>query len=142
MIIILYTQWQSPCVKGGVSCRIRTRRLHQRRRLSWRIIAIALILLLPTGCVTVASSVVGAGASAVGAYYDYKGAEKGEPVIVTPPIENYSKELQAAAAVDMKAIPDPCPRDTVNVSGCSALKRLVIDYGDLRQRIRAAREKG
>ena len=90
---------------------------------------------------TVASSVVGAGASAVGAYYDYKGAEKGEPVIVTPPIEDYSKELQAAAAAEMKAIPDPCPRDTVNVSDCSALKRLVIDFGDLRQRIRAAREK-
>ena len=60
---------------------------------------------------------------------------------MTPPIEDYSKELQAAAVVEMKAIPDPRPRDTVNVSGCSALKRLVIDYGDLRQRIRAAREK-
>ena len=76
----------------------------------------------------------------MGAYSDYKGAKRGEPVIVTPEIEDYSKELQAAAA-EMKAIPDPCPRDTVNVSGCSALKRLVIDYGDLRQRIRAAREK-
>ena len=96
---------------------------------------------MPKGCLTAASSVVGAGASAVGAYFDYKGAEKGEPVIVTPPIENYSKELQAAAAVDMKAIPDPCPRDTVNVTDCSAVKRMLIDYGDLRQRIRAAREK-
>ena len=117
------------------------RRLHQRPRLAWRSIAIALILLLPTGCLTVASSVVGAGASAVGAYFDYKGAEKGEPVILTPPIEAYSKELQDAAAVEMKALNGPCPRDTVNVSDCSALKRLVIDYGDLRQRIRAAREK-
>ena len=76
----------------------------------------------------------------MGAYWDYKGAKKGEPVIVTPPIEDYSKELQAAAA-EMKAIPDPCPRDTVNVVNCSAVKRMVIDYGDLRQRIRAAREK-
>ena len=90
---------------------------------------------------TVASSVVSAGATAVGAYFDYKGAEKGEPVIVTPPNEAYSKELQAAAAVEMLAISGPCPQDTVNASGCSALKRLVIDYGDLRQRIRAAREK-
>ncbi len=32
-------------------------------------------LLLPTDCLTAVSSVVGAGASAVGAYYDYKGAE-------------------------------------------------------------------
>ena len=113
------------------------RRLHQRPRLAWRSIAIAAILLLPTGCLTAATSVVGAGASA----WDYRGAEKGEPVIVTPPIEDYSKELQDAAAAEMKAIPGPCPRDTVNVSDCSALKRLVIDYGDLRQRIRAAREK-
>ena len=70
------------------------RGLHQRRRFAWRSIAIALILLSPTGCLTVASSVVGAGASAVDAYFDYKGAEKEEPVIVTPPIEAYSKELQ------------------------------------------------
>ena len=27
------------------------------------------------------------------------------------------------------------------VANCSAVKRMVIDYGDLRQRIRAAREK-
>ena len=84
---------------------------------------------------------VWAGASAVGAYWEYQGAKKGEPVIVTPPIEDYPKELQAAAAAEMKAIPDPCPRDTVNVRDWSAVKRMVIDYGDLRQRIRAAREK-
>ena len=79
------------------------RRLHQRPRHAWRIIAIALILLLPTGFLTVASSVAGAGASAIGAYWDYRGAKKGEPVIVTPPIEAYSKELQDAAAEEMKA---------------------------------------
>ena len=77
----------------------------------------------------------------MGAYWDYRGAKKGEPVIVTPPIETYSKELQDAAAAEMRAIPGPCPRDTANVSDCSALKRLVIDYGDLRQRIRAAKDE-
>ena len=112
----------------------------QKPRHGWRIIAIALILLLPTGYLTVASRVVGAGASAVGAYWDYRGAEKGESVMVTPPIEAYSKELQAAIA-EMKSLNGPFPRDTVNVVNCSAVKRMVIDYGDLRQRIRAAREK-
>ncbi len=53
-----------------------------------------------------ATSVVGAGASAVGACWDYQGAKKGEPVIVTPPIEDYSKELQAATAAEMRAIAD------------------------------------
>ena len=42
--------------------------------------------------------------------------------------------------MEMKSLNGPCPQDTVNVSDCSALKRLVTDYGDLRQRIRAARE--
>jgi len=60
---------------------------------------------------------------------------------VTTPIEDYSKALQAAAAAEMKAIPGPCPRDTVNDTDCSAVKRIVIGYGDLRQQIRAAREK-
>ena len=77
----------------------------------------------------------------MGAYWDYQGAKKGEPVIVTPPIEAYSKELQAAAAAEMKSLNGPCPRDTVIVANCSVVKRMVIDYGDLRQRIRAAREK-
>ena len=64
---------------------------------------------------------VGAGASAVGAYWDYQGAKKGEPVIVTPPIKAYSKELQDAAAAEMRVIPDPCPRETVIVANCSAV---------------------
>ena len=59
---------------------------------------------------------------------------------MTPPIDAYPKELQAAAAVDLKSLNGSCPRDTVDGSDCSALKRMVIDYGDLRQRIRAARK--
>ena len=59
---------------------------------------------------TAASSVIGARASAVGAYYDHQGAEKGEPVIVTRPIEGYSGEPQDAAGAEMKAIHGPCPR--------------------------------
>lgn len=87
-----------------------------------------------------ASSVVGAGASAVGAYWDYRGAEKGEPVIVTPPLEEYATAVQSAAAAEMASLPGPCPRDKVVVRGCSVMKRMVIDYGDLRRRIRAAKK--
>ncbi len=57
-----------------------------------------------------------------------------------PLIGDYSKELQAAVS-EIRAIPGPCPRDTVIVANCSAVKPMVIDYGDLSQRIRAAREK-
>ena len=42
---------------------------------------------------------------------------------------------------ERRALTGPCPRDTVVVVNCCAVKRLVIDYGDLRQGIRAAREK-
>lgn len=130
-------RWPAPSGWGGVGRRVARRRLHLQPRLVWRSIAIAVILLLPTGCVTAVGSVVGAGASSIGAYWDYRGAKKGEPVIVTPPIEAYSNDVQAAAAAEMKALAGPCPRDTV-VGDCSVLKRMVIDYGDLRQRIRAA----
>lgn len=50
------------------------------------------------------------------------------------------KGVQAALAAAMRAIPDQDPRDTV-FDDCSALKHFVIDYGALRQRIRAALEK-
>ena len=53
---------------------------------------------------------------------------------MTPPIEDYSKDPHAAAAAKVKAIGDPCPRDTVNDTACSA--GLVIDYIGLRQRKR------
>ena len=41
----------------------------------------------------------------------------------------------------MNWLSGPCPRDTVIVANCSAVKRMVIDYGNLRQRVSAAREK-
>ena len=43
-------------------------------------------------------------------------------MIVTPPIEVYFKEVQDAAAAEMKAIPGPCPRDTANFKRFGALK--------------------
>ena len=77
---------------------------------------VAFILLLPTGCLSAATSVVGAEGSAVGAFWGNQAAKKGGPVIVTLPIEDYSKELQAAAAAKVRAIGDPCSRDMVNVT--------------------------
>ena len=103
------------------------------------LLLMALSLVLPTGCVTVASSVVGAGASAVGAYFDYKGAEKGEAVIVTPPLSSYSPEILKQAADEMDSMKQPCARDIPG--DCSAISRMVIDYGDLREKIRAAERK-
>jgi len=92
-------RWPAPSGWGGVGRRVARRRLYPKPKHARRIFAKALILLLPTGCLTAAGSVVRAGASSIGAYWDWKGAKKGKPVIVTPPIETYSKEVQAGAAV-------------------------------------------
>ena len=99
---------------------------------------IAICLTLPGGCVTVVSSVVGAGASATGAYFDYKTAQKAEPVIVVPELRNYGTAVQHAAADEVDTLAPPCPRDIVT-PGCSALARMIIDYGVLRDQIRAAK---
>ena len=122
---------------GGVSRRARRRRLLKKRGNAWMLWLMALSLVLPTGCVTVASSVVGASASAVGAYFDYKGAEKGEAVIVTPPLSSYSAEVLKQAADEMDSMKQPCARDIPG--DCSAVSRMVIDYGELREKIRAAK---
>ena len=67
--------------------------------------AAALVLILLSGCVTAVGSILSAGASGVGAYFDYKASKASEPVIVVPEIDQYR------------------------------------DYGDLRNRIRAAADK-
>lgn len=65
------------------------------------------------------------------------GCAAGSSDLTLPPLQHYSEDLQAAAAAEIRLMPPPCPPDTA-FSGCSAVKRLVIDYGDLRARIRAA----
>lgn len=111
-----------------------------KRRVSvWMLLFIMICLIPLSGCVTVASSVVGAGASAVGAYFDYKSVEKGEAVIVTPPIVDYTSEIQTRAADEFEKLGPPCARDTVT-ENCSAVARFVMDYGTLRDKIRAAKE--
>jgi len=106
---------------------------------AWRMCAILLCLVLPSGCVTAVSSGLGAVGSLASGYFSYKTAEKGEAIIVTPPLVDYSAEIQATAATKLGQLGAPCPRDVV-VAGCSAIARMIIDYGDLRRRIRAAKK--
>lgn len=96
------------------------------------------LLTIPlNGCATVATS-IGAGASVAGAYFDYLTSEKGEAVIVTPPIVDYTAEIQVRAADEFDKLGPPCARDTVT-ENCSAVARFVMDYGTLRDKIRAAK---
>ena len=99
-----------------------------------------LLTLLLSGCVTAISSGIGAGASVTGAYFDYLSSKKGEPVIVTPPLVDYSADVQSHAADEMDKLSHACPRDAVTPA-CSALARMIADYGTLREKIRAAQPK-
>lgn len=55
-----------------------------------------------------------------------------------PRIVDYTVEVQELAADELETLGPPCPRDAV-FGGCSAVARFVLDYGDLRNRLRAAR---
>jgi len=94
-----------------------------------------------TGCVTEIFSGVSAAGSIGSAYINYLAKEKGEAVIVTPDLEDYSKGMQALAADELDRLPPPCPR-IEEAEGCSAIHRMVIDYGDLRRKIRASKDDG
>ncbi len=56
--------------------------------------------------------------------------------LIAPPVLDYSPEVQAHAADELEALGPACPRDAV-FGGCSAVKRLVLDYGWLREQVRA-----
>tara|TARA_R100000458_G_C8262323_1_gene237692 strand:- start:536 stop:793 length:258 start_codon:yes stop_codon:yes gene_type:complete len=83
-----------------------------------------------------------AGASAAGAYFDYKTSKASEPVIVAPDLDQYSPPVQRRMADELQAMAPPCPRDAEAVQqDCSVTARMIMDYGDLRNRIRAAADK-
>ena len=62
----------------------------------------------------------------------------GSDRLTTPPILDYSSEVQAHAGAEMGTLGPPCARDAV-FGGCSAIKRFVLDYAWLRAQIRAAK---
>ena len=80
-----------------------------------------------------------AGALTVIDNFNYLSKEKGEPVVVLPDMEDYSKGVQALAADELGQLRPPCARDGV-AKDCSVVHRMIIDYGDLRRRIRAAKD--
>lgn len=59
---------------------------------------------------------------------------------VAPPLIDYAPEFQNRAASELETLGPPCPRDVV-FGECSAVHRLVKDYGLTRDRIRAIQPK-
>ena len=102
------------------------------------LVVISLLIIPLTGCVTVATSLLSAGGSIASGYFGYLTSEKGEAVIVTPPIVEYDPKVQSRAADEFEKLGPPCARDTI-IADCSAAARLIMDYGTLREKIRAAK---
>lgn len=73
------------------------------------------------------------------AYWDYKTAKKTEPNLIVPPTEEYSAEFMAQAATELEYMKPPCAADQPNTT-CSVLGRMVLDYGNLRAKIDAAKK--
>jgi len=106
---------------------------------AWTMCVSVLCAVLLSGCATAVSSGLSAAGSLASGYFSYKTAEKGEAVIVTPPLVDYSDAIQSTAADKLEQLGAPCPRDVV-IANCSAIARMIIDYGDLRRKIRAAKK--
>jgi hypothetical protein len=59
--------------------------------------------------------------------------------ILTPDLVEYTPEVQAEAKREFDLLGPPCPRDAV-FGGCSAIKRMIKDYGHMRDQTRALRD--
>lgn len=56
--------------------------------------------------------------------------------VVVPDVVAYDIAVQTLAAYELESMGPPCPRDAV-IPGCSAVHRMTIDYGDMRDQARA-----
>lgn len=129
----------APSSWRGRSLKARPEKPSKRRVNVWMLLVVISLLIIPlTGCVTVATSLLSAGGSIASGYFGYLTSEKGEAVIVTPPIVEYDPKVQSRAADEFEKLGPPCARDTI-IADCSAAARLIMDYGTLREKIRAAK---
>lgn len=97
-------------------------------------------LALLSACVTPVFSAVSATAGTASAYFDYKTSEAQEPIVVAPDVVEYKPAVQDRAANELDRLGKPCPADTV-IADCSAVSRFVLDYGRMRDQIRAAKKE-
>ena len=97
-------------------------------------------LALLSACVTPAFSAASAVAGTASAWFDFKTSKASEPIVIAPDLVEYKPAVQDRAANELDRLGKPCPADTV-IADCSAVSRFVIDYGRMRDQVRAAKEK-
>lgn len=103
------------------------------------VLLLAICLAPLGGCVTSGFSAASAVAGTASAYFDWKTSEASEPIVVAPDVVDYTAAVQDRAADELDLLGRPCPADTV-IADCSAVARFVLDYGRMRDQVRAARE--
>ena len=129
----------APSSWRGRSLKARPEKPWRKRGSVWMLLVIISLLIIPlTGCVGTIFSSLSAAGSLGSSYFSYLTSEKGEAVIVTPPIVEYDPKVQSRAADEFEKLGPPCARDTI-IGDCSAAARLIMDYGTLREKIRAAK---
>ncbi len=95
-------------------------------------------VVLLSSCVSTAFNAVSASAAATSAYFDFKTSEAAEPIIVAPDLVQYTPDVQDRAADELSNL-KPCSSDVV-FANCSAVARMVIDYGRMREQIRTIKQ--
>jgi len=108
-------------------------------KIAFGVLLLAICLAPLGGCVTPAFSAASAVAGTASAYFDYKTSEAAEPIVVAPDVVDYTAAVQDRAADELDRLGTPCPADTV-IADCSAVARFVLDYGRMREQVRAVRE--
>ena len=91
---------------------------------------------LQSACVVESFSAISGAASLGSAYFDYKTAESSEPVLIKPPLATYDSNFMEQAAEELAHMEPPCARDVVTLN-CSTITRMMLDYGELREKIKS-----
>lgn len=124
--------WRGNSLRGSAAKMSRVRKV---ALLAFVGVACAVLL---SGCVATVFSAASAVAGAGSAYWDYKTSQAAEPVVVAPDIVDYSDAVQSRAADELEQLGKPCPADDV-IADCSAAARMILDYGRMREQVRATK---
>ena len=114
------------------------RKTHPALRIACVVSLLLICQALIAGCVTPVFSPAPAVAGSASAYFNYKTSEAAEPIVFAPDLVDSTAAVQARAADELDRLGKLCPADIV-IADCSAVSRFVLDYGRMRDQVRAAR---
>ncbi len=126
----------APSGWGGTCRRVRKQRAQRKLKKKCPKLSLVIVAPLLNACVVESFSAVSGAASLGSAYFDYKTAKNSEPVLIKPPLATYDLDFMEQAADELELMRPPCARDVVTLN-CSTITRMVLDYGELREKIKS-----